>query len=64
MLVDMLPIRTSWIFRSRWIALAWAAGVIWVALQVAGPTESGNEATPATDNAAVAQAAQALGLDK
>lgn len=33
----MFPIRHSWIFRSRWMALLWAAGMIWFALDVAGP---------------------------
>jgi hypothetical protein len=32
----MLPIRTSSIFRSRWMALLWAGGIIWSAVEFAG----------------------------
>ena len=31
----MIPVRTSSIFKSRWMALLWAAGVVWVANDVA-----------------------------
>jgi hypothetical protein len=31
----MFPFRTSSIFRSRWIALLWAAGMLWTAYDVA-----------------------------
>jgi hypothetical protein len=42
--------RHSWIFRSRWMALAWAAGICWVAVELVGSApEVGNNATPATD---------------
>ena len=27
----MIPMRTSTIFKSRWMALLWAAGIIWFA---------------------------------
>jgi hypothetical protein len=37
----MLPIKHSSIFKSRWMALLWAAGIIWFALDVAGPGDSG-----------------------
>ena len=33
----MFPIRHSAIFRSRWMALLWAAGIIWFAYDFAGP---------------------------
>lgn len=33
----MIPMRTSSIFKSRWMALIWAAGVIWFAYDVADP---------------------------
>ena len=36
----MIPMRTSSIFKSRWMALLWAAGIIWFAVDVAGPDES------------------------
>ena len=32
----MIPMRTSSIFKSRWMAILWAAGVIWLAYDVAG----------------------------
>jgi hypothetical protein len=32
----MIPMKTSTIFKSRWMALIWAAGVIWFAYDVAG----------------------------
>lgn len=46
----MIPMRNSTIFKSRWMALLWAAGMIWLALQIAGPDDSsGNQDTNATD---------------
>jgi hypothetical protein len=51
----MVPMRPSTIFRSRWMALLWAAGMIWLAYDVAsaGSTSSASstnaeEATDAT----------------
>ena len=32
----MVPMRTSSVFKSRWMALLWAAGIIWFAMDVAG----------------------------
>ena len=34
----MIPMRTSTIFKSRWMALLWAAGIIWFAYDFAGPS--------------------------
>ena len=31
--------RTSSIFKSRWMALVWAAGIIWFAYDFAGPSD-------------------------
>ena len=31
----MIPMRTSSVFKSRWMALLWAAGIIWFADDVA-----------------------------
>lgn len=48
----MFPIKHSWIFRSRWVALLWAAGMIWFALDMVGtaPPEKGEKhATADTD---------------
>jgi hypothetical protein len=32
----MVPMRTSTIFKNRWMALVWAAGIIWFAYDFAG----------------------------
>jgi hypothetical protein len=42
----MIPMRTSSIFKSRWMALVWAAGIIWVAYDFAEsvPQTGGNSA--------------------
>lgn len=41
----MIPMRTSSIFKSRWMALIWSAGIIWFAVGVAGtPDDSDNAA--------------------
>ena len=47
----MIPMRTSSIFKSRWMAMIWAAGIIWLAVDVAGPDEStaNNAAAQPTD---------------
>ena len=41
----MFPMRTSSIFKSRWLALLWAAGILWFAYDMA-------ESQPQDDNAA------------
>lgn len=72
----MIPMRTSTIFKNRWMALLWAAGIIWLAVDVAGGHGSSAAANGAaandtvlTDDAGnpvsnedVAAAANALGL--
>ena len=49
----MIPMRTSTIFKSRWMALVWAAGILWFAWDVAGSApqdgNSSNNAEQATD---------------
>jgi hypothetical protein len=44
---------SSRIFRSRWAALLWAAGIIWTAVDVAGasktPERQGNQAAAQAD---------------
>jgi hypothetical protein len=37
----MIPMRTSSVFKSRWMALVWAAGVLWFAYSVAGSEPQG-----------------------
>jgi hypothetical protein len=44
----MIPMRTSGIFKSRWMALLWAAGILWLAYDVA---ESAPKDSPGTNNA-------------
>ena len=63
----MIPMRTSTIFKSRWMALLWAAGIIWAAVEFAGDsgqaanTQSNSTAGSASDED-VNTAADALGL--
>jgi len=45
----MIPMRTSSIFKSRWMALIWAAGVIWFAYDATG---SGSKDANTTTNSA------------
>lgn len=39
----MIPMRSSTIFKSRWMALVWAAGVLWLAYDVAGGSAASTE---------------------
>jgi hypothetical protein len=50
--MPMLPIRHRSIFKSRWIALLWAAGILWSAVQFVGSGQDGS--APAGDANAVA----------
>jgi hypothetical protein len=50
-MAPMFPMRTSTIFKNRWWALLWAAGIIWFAYDFAG-------SAPQDDNSA-AQSNQA-----
>ena len=47
----MIPMRTSSVFKSRWMALLWAAGIIWFAYDLAGsePQDANASAENATD---------------
>ena len=45
----MIPMRTSSIFKSRWMALLWSAGFIWLAISVAGPDDSAGNNAAASD---------------
>jgi hypothetical protein len=38
----MLPIRHKSIFKSRWMALLWAAGIVWTAVDFAGGRSQGD----------------------
>lgn len=44
----MIPMKTSTVFKNRWMALIWAAGIIWFAYDFAG---SQPQATNTQDNA-------------
>jgi len=53
----MIPMKTSSIFKSRWMALLWGAGILWLAWDVAGSssqtsnTENAEAPTDATGSA-------------
>jgi hypothetical protein len=53
----MFPMRTSFIFRSRWLALLWAAGIIWFAYSFAGSQPQDDNSA---DNNQAAAAVNAL----
>lgn len=64
----MVPMRTSTIFKSRWMALIWAAGIIWFAYDFAGSEpqgQGGNKVTTdvsgGTSDQDANKIAQALG---
>ena len=38
----MIPMRTSSVFKSRWMALIWAAGIIWFAYDTASSQPQGD----------------------
>lgn len=44
----MIPMKHSTIFKSRWMALLWAAGILWLAYDVAG---SAPETSNTSENA-------------
>ena len=43
----MFPMKTSWIFKSRWMALLFAAGIIWFAYDVASTEPGGDNSVDA-----------------
>ena len=43
----MIPMKTSTIFRNRWWALLWAAGILWFAWDVAGSQPGADDGTNA-----------------
>jgi hypothetical protein len=49
----MIPMKTSSVFKSRWMALIWAAGIIWFAYDFAGsqpqPAQNADNAEQPTD---------------
>ena len=65
----MIPMKTSTVFKNRWMALIWAAGIIWFAYDFAeAQPQSSNSNSIATDATGAAvtgedenRIAQALG---
>ena len=47
----MIPMRSSTIFKSRWMALIWAAGILWVAYDVAGSEPQDSNASANSEQA-------------
>ncbi|HEY6048640.1 MAG TPA: hypothetical protein VIV07_06300 [Sphingomicrobium sp.] len=46
----MIPMKTSSVFKSRWIALLWAVGILWGAYEFAGSQpQDDNEAANSAD---------------
>ncbi len=41
----MIPMKHSTIFKSRWMALLWAAGILWFAYDFAAPSDDASKAT-------------------
>jgi hypothetical protein len=56
----MIPMKNSTIFKSRWMAVLWAAGIIWFAYDFAGSANDGDgntaNADQPADNSQVEQA--------
>lgn len=56
----MLPRRPSNIFRSRWVALLWAVGVLWTAVSFIGlGDKESHQATAAIEDATGANVSDA-----
>ena len=47
----MVPMRSSTIFKSRWMALIWAAGILWAAYGVAGSEPQDSNASANAEQA-------------
>lgn len=52
----MFPFRLSTVFTSRWMALLWAAGIIWFAYDFAGSQLQVDNSVDANQTAAAANA--------
>ena len=52
----MIPMKTSSVFKNRWMALLWAAGIIWFAYDIAAsaPQDDGNNTAASDDQNQVA----------
>lgn len=47
----MVPMRMSSVFKSRWLALIWAAGILWFAYDFAGSAPEDQSPGNAASNA-------------
>ena len=47
----MIPVKTSSVFKSRWMALLWAAGIIWFAYDFAGSQPQDDNASANAEQA-------------
>ena len=56
----MLPIQHKHIFRSRWVALLWAAGILWFAYDVASSEPADDNESATANGEQVEQVEQAL----
>ena len=56
----MLPIRTRSVFKSRWVALLWAGGILWTAIDFAGSRPQGDAASNDQSNAEAADVQAAV----
>ena len=50
----MIPMRTSSLFKSRWMALVWAAGIIWFAYDFASSDSTDDNAAANSEQASTA----------
>jgi hypothetical protein len=48
----MIPMRTTSVFKSRWMALLWAAGIIWFAYDVASAQPQPDNSTANAEQSA------------
>ena len=46
----MIPMGTSTVFKSRWMALIWAAGILWLALDFVGSSDQSAAANQVDSN--------------
>lgn len=60
----MLPIPTRSVFRNRWWSLAWAAGICWTAIDVAGGFKAKDPASAVDANAVDPTAGAGNGADQ
>ena len=60
----MIPMRTSTVFKNRWMALIWAAGIVWFAYDFAGSQPQEGNASANADQATDATGAPVTADDQ